>query len=494
MPTRLTRRQFIVGGLSTIPAALLASSDILKETCGVEAPGSPLVRVFKDKETPLAVAQAFVSAPSTHLMAMYAVFFPMFMETYQERAPTEIIKAAEEVKNQYPRDHHRLDALPGVVAAHRLVTTNSDDEREYLCSLIEKGLRNSNREIREITLQNLITSGWPNFDALKYFNVSEAIFKAGDDLISSAAETDKLVSPLCLYVQHLAAYRGLMLTRSTQPPQLAVANKQLEKIKHLSVDMPHLWYAHRLAQLYEGVDFRSVRGVPPQRSEAIMGWQQLYEADTRLYELLQHLALIQYRNSFAVYLTAEGRDISHPEVMTEGQAQRAIHKGASVIQNFSLRRLMADVPELPSSRREKEFQQWLLEGWLDKYTVAHEFETTRQEEKALALSIPFSQFEPRTLPRVLLREADQEKRALIIDGLIAAVHFAMTLPAAYGIVNALFKWQFGPDKALQYAQEIKPHMHEIQELINEDARQKTEKLGEQLERQQNALGQPPAVQ
>ena len=165
-----------------------------------------------------------------------------------------------------------------------------------------------------------------------------------------------------------------------------------------------------------------------------------------------------------------------------------------MIQNFSLRRLMADVPELPSSRREKEFQQWLLEGWLDKYTVAHEFETTRQEEKALALSIPFSQFEPRTLPRVLLREADQEKRALIIDGLIAAVHFAMTLPAAYGIVNALFKWQFGPDKALQYAQEIKPHMHEIQELINEDARQKTEKLGEQLERQQNALGQPPAVQ
>lgn len=494
MTRPLTRREFVGAlGIGLIAGVVYFASPYIKRLTRDEPAEVELARLLMHRDDPKGIVTAFAQAPSAHLMGMYAIFFPQFMIAHGKAAADVLAEAVREVQGSITKDLHRLEALPAAAAAHllgELKGLKNEDVRDSLCDRVARTLGSPNREIKEIVLQNLIASTWPNFDNRRYYTVSEQLLAQGDKLIEDAAETDKLLSPLCLYAQFIASYRKLLSTREYKPQYFQPLDKQMQRIKQLSEKVPHLWYARRTIELYERTTITDPKFALPQRSEALMGWRKLYSSNPETYDLLQHFAIIHYRNAFAVHKAASGVDLSYQVVMSQQQAQRAFPKAASFVQTFTLDRLVAGL-ETELTNVEPAFGQWLTEGYLDRYELPAEFASTVQDEKGIASTVPFSQWEPKTAPLLLLQEADLERHELIRAAPARLAQGLAITGGVFALLRALLERRHGAEKGEDYARELEPHSHRITEEVARHTKDVDSRLGEKLDQQQEELGPPP---
>ena len=191
-----------------------AGSAAFEAERGGHDPTSTFVRLGLDYSSPYKVASTFVRADSAFLMASYAVFFPEFLRRYGFDAVDAIRVAADEEKKLHPRDHHRLDALPSIAAAHLMPWAKSEATRNHLSLSVLSGLKDSRREVREIVLQNLVTSVAPNFDSVRFFSVEPRILLQIREIFAEACDNEKLLKPALLCAEFLLNGDGAFSPRT----------------------------------------------------------------------------------------------------------------------------------------------------------------------------------------------------------------------------------------------------------------------------------------
>lgn len=284
--------------------------------------------------TAIDVAHDFVTSKTPNLMTAYSVFYPEFLLTHKRSEAIKEIKSAISIeKTVYAKDHHRLDALPAVTCAHLLKTTVSDDLRNILCDEINATLSDPRREVREIVLQNLITATYPNPDTLKYFAANQEILKRLECFIDEYEANEKMLTPAVLSTEFLLNARAILLSREANKMDIDPFTKIIDKLT--STDCDHFWYLSRLVELYER-SWAAHSFIPPQSSEALMGWRILGD---RVRDYLQHLALIRAKLMQNLTRVARGDDPAD-YFSNRAEARRAIPKLICFFRNHGLNTLI----------------------------------------------------------------------------------------------------------------------------------------------------------
>lgn len=436
---------------------------------GSHNPTSTFVRLGLDYSCPNEVASTFVRADHAFLMASYAVFFPEFLRRHGFDAVDAIRVAAGEEKKLYSRDHHRLDALPSIVAAHLMPWAKSEATRNHLSLSVSNGLKDARREVREIVLQNLVTSVAPNFDSVRFFSVEPRVLLQIQEILTEACDNEKLLTPALLCAEFLLNARSLLKARTASTDELRPYNEAIEAARQLKA--PHLWYVPALIHLHENTfraSMNDVASLPPQSSEALMGWRNLGSA--RNY--LSLLAIARARLMYTNLLTVSGK-LSPDAAMSVEQAKRALPKTITFFNAFDLRFLLEGSPILSQVRaNEPKFADFLqaefkaLLNSPEKFRVSTEDVFIDKEMAQLGNLVPFAQFEDRNLLVRLLREHDERGRKAILSGLLAGTGAAMSVDA----MAALFAWLSGRKATLSKSSQEE----EIEKTRSEIEKRETE--------------------
>jgi hypothetical protein len=336
--TVLSRREAakVVGG--SLAFGLLVSYLDYEIEQGDCDPESIFVELGRDFTTPDQVALAFSRADTGFLMASYSVFFPEFLAKYGPKAVDALQAAAEKQKGVQPRQNpHRLDALPAVAAAHWVPRTNNPEMLHRLSKVICRGLEDPRREVREIILQNLVTSTAANYDSITCHSVSRTVIDHITKIISEASDTEDLMTPALCGTEFLLNARALLKTRGVPPQKMKPYDQALQTARQLKAS--HLNFIPKLIELHENsfhAANNDVSSLPPHSSEALMGWK-LYAP--RNHEYINLLAQSRARLAYTVFKRASGQTPTTP-AMSQEEANIALPKIMSFIRAFQLSELI----------------------------------------------------------------------------------------------------------------------------------------------------------
>src|SRR5262249_52277555 len=151
----ISRRRVLALPFAIAGAAALGTSNWLKQPDQTNPSSIFINQLYNTPDDPDVIAREFANFRTATLMASYSVFFPRFLESRGIDGVKELTNAKDAEKLKTVKNHHRLDVLPAVAAAHLLPRTTSK-YKPMLCWTISQALRDSRREVREIMLQNLI--------------------------------------------------------------------------------------------------------------------------------------------------------------------------------------------------------------------------------------------------------------------------------------------------------------------------------------------------
>ncbi len=399
-------------------------------------PGELFGKIHQTLPDPYLVCEKFIKANSAELMAYYGVFFPQFLSKYGRGAIIEIKRVAPSLKAEYPYNHHRLKALPAVVAAHLIQQTKPSDQ-EDLSDVISSGLNSRDRLVRDIILQNLITSTAVNPDSIRFYRVGDQILEAIKKIVDESADIPSLIAPLCLATEFLLNYRLLIKNKDN----ITNINKLIEYIH--SFKAPHMWYAKELIRIHEGffVSLKSA-GIPPQRSELLLGYSSY---PTRY---VAHQALIWTRNTFDEYNTAIGKYNFDSQVISAKTALQAYPKGLAYLKYHNIARLLPSAYELDFlalPREESHFQKFLsaeLKYLMNNDESIQKFKPSEYEIE-LSECVPFSQFSDRSIVEKVFKSNKKEKRRWFRDAVSVGFPTAMTVGPGFLLMYQAFKAIFG---------------------------------------------------
>lgn len=408
------------------------------------------IDIHNSSDNPDRVADAFVRANSPTLMAMYAVFFPPFLDRWGRNGVKLIAASAEKEKTIYLKDHHRLDALPAVVSAH-LLARSTDEQKEELCNTIASSLKDHRREVREIIIQNLISAVSPDVDSVRFFSINENVLTSIDNFIEESKVSHKLLSPLCLCTEFLLNARLVLSSNTNYDKITHIITKRLKSIQ--AVKVPHFRYASQLIDLHEDT-FSSANlfddfSLPAQRSEAILYWK---ECPPKYRHYLRHLALIHTRNIYAIWSTMTGKDNSYPEIMTAAQAERAFPKALAYLEHTHATELLPQSRndfQFPIPINENNFKRFVLHELDDllthpkRYNLDTSLFQPNEEERLLQECAPFSKYkDKRLIGRILSDEKLSRWKALSIiieSGIDKAIEFSGMASLLCEIISRSFK-------------------------------------------------------
>lgn len=437
----ITRRQF---GKSVLRLLFFGGAGLtaFKAEKGGYDPVSTFISLGLDFGSPHSVAAKFVRSDTAFLMASYAVFFPEFLRLHGFDSVKALQIAAPEQKKSYSKDHHRLDALPSVAAAHLMPCAKKEATRHQLSRSILTGLKDSRREVREIVLQNLVTSVAPNFDSARYFSLEPTVIKQLMMILEEACSNQKLITPALLCIEFLLNARSLLKSRKARIREIRPYTEAIKLAQELKV--PHMCYVPQLIRLHEATFKASpnnINSLPPQSSEALMGWRNLY----RNREYLTLLAMSRARLVYTNYLTVSGK-LPADAAMSIEEAKRALPKTISFFNAFELRNLFkgSSIPNA-ISKHEPEFGKFLRQDFRELLKYPSKFGVSLDgfniDEKMVKLGnyVPFAQFEDRSLLCRSLHERNERKRRAIINGLLVGFGAAISIDS----VVALAKWVSG---------------------------------------------------
>jgi hypothetical protein len=203
-------------------------------------------------------------------------------------------------------------------------------------------------------------------------------------------------------------------------------------IKYCSaIKAPHLWYVPKLIE-FHGTCFRAdpkdVASLPPQSSEALMGWRRVSHRAPEYYRML---AVSRARLAYTVWNTASGKWASS-SAMSVQEAKVALPKIISFIRAFDFAELLNNATTMDLiSAREKKFSEFLKSDFrelLNPHPVLHPLDKRREvgapggayispEMIALKDCVPFAAL---TKPAILNRaaqERDEKDMKAILSGL-----------------------------------------------------------------------------
>jgi hypothetical protein len=420
--TLMTRRQFGKAILRLLFYSGVGLTAFEAEQGGYD-PVLTFIRLGLHISSPEDVASTFVRSDSAFLMASYAVFFPELLRRNGFGSIQALQLAASEQKKIYTKDHHRLDALPAVAAAHLMPSTKDATTRHQLSQSILRGLDDSRREVREIILQNLATSVAPNFDSVRYFSIEPAVISRIRGIIEEASDVEKLMPAALQCTEFLLNARALLLARNASMKELRPYNEAIEFARHINAS--HVWYVPKLVQLHEATFKASISdttSLPPQSSEALMGWRNFPQAR----EYFSLLAIARARLIYTELLTACGK-LKSDSVMSSDEAKRALPKIASFFTTFELDRLYREssVSDLVSVRERKfaaflksEFEELIVRP--DRFGIPVDEASISAEMVKLRDYVPFAQFGDRGLLCRALRERDERFRKGVLEGIVVS--------------------------------------------------------------------------
>lgn len=457
-------------------------------------PRSLFLTLQEDFTTPEDVASEFVRAKTPFLMASYSVFFPTFLIKNGYSAVDLISKAVEKVKQKYLTNHHRLDALPAVTAAHLLRTAKEDRNRHVLSSEISKALSDSRREVREIVLQNLITSVAPNIDSVRFLSIEHEVLSILMQILEHAEDNPKLLTTVGLIAEFLLNTKALLIRRKEPVEILKPYTSLLERICNSNAS--HFWYVARLIEVHEKTftaDPYDQLSLPPQSTESLMGWKSLNQSR----DYLEVLVLMRSYHLFMNFATATGT-ICSDTVMNMGEAKRALPKTIALFRDFDLAPLINfDLVEA-APKQDREFKKF-LHGMFhqvitnpDRIDMGLSIVKTSEEEILLANCVPFSQYDNYALFTPLAREFKDESRRMLFKNIKAVISSLVTGYSAYSGSDKIIEFierKFGP---LMSTRNIpKTHIETQVEKLEKKERQieAGDYIG--LEEQQNELGPIP---
>ena len=366
-------------------------------------------------QSPNDVVRAFQQAQSGSLFASYAVFFPLFIAKYDERAPSLLRQEANREFRSDSVNPHRLDALPAIAASHVLsLRPHEEDIEKQLAAEIINGLRDSRREVQEIVLQNLISSISVDYNTTN-IRIPVEILQEIDAVIDRTKSTPKLIFPLCISVQYLLTLRSVLtLMSSSFEYALDHIDKSLAKLHSTSTQkLPeHFWFAQRLVELWHHLP-RPKLSVPaplmPQQSEALMAWNKL----SMLFDkrILEHFALIRTFNLYNTVRTVEGSDVSYSGVISPSAAKLSLQKGVTFEITYNLNtclnRYLDNNFFVPNIGTMKGFQRFLQHEYresLRNTVLPDEYLSSMSSQRLLTDRVPFQSRDERILLWELWRE------------------------------------------------------------------------------------------
>ena len=430
----ISRRQFIKLTSGSIAAAgtYLLFWEQEKQPA---IPEKAFISLSQDFSSAADVTKSFVRAKTPFLMASYAVFYPDLLHLRGRSAVQDLKKAKEAEKLVYSKDHHRLDSLPAVAAAHLLPVTVLDNDRDNLCKEIANALKDNRREVKEIVLQNLITAASPNIDVLRFFTVSSEVLKCIENIISETECNEKLLTPASLCAEFLLNARLLLRANKAPENEIEQYNRLIKLFKTSRAD--HFWFVSKLADLHEAT-FTSPEKMwnqlLPQSSEALMRWKNFGYAR----DYLSHLALLRARLIFTNLYTFTGK-IPSDNTMNSSQAKRALPKTISFYKNFNLNGIV-NIGEaqkiIPQS--EKLFTKFLSSGELyelinnpDSFDVSLSDVMPDKEEIKISKCVPFAQYRKYGILEKLANSQDANRRKFIVKAVDAGWKAAVAGYGAY---------------------------------------------------------------
>jgi len=326
----------------------------------------------------------------------YALFYPRLLQVQGRQAVADLRNAAQAEERVYKQDRHRLDALPAVAAAHLLRTTPLEDDRDALCSEIVNSLRNPDREVREIILQNLTTAICPTPDTETCFAVNQPVLAAIRNILQEAEANERLLTPAAQCVEFLLNAGAVLRARhSDMGPYDQILGVVMDS------QAPHFWYLRRLIELHKATfTFHANKfdSIPPQSSEALMGWSTLVTVSP-MRDYLSHLALIRVRLLHMLLAIKEG-SMRADEVVTTNQAERAIPKLTAFYRDFHIGELLATTKVLDKSpTSDKAFKTFIRSGRFgeaikdsDQLPLSTQNAQASSDEVRLGECVPFAQY------------------------------------------------------------------------------------------------------
>jgi hypothetical protein len=428
----LSRRQFIKLSSGTIASAWTYFVFREQEKLPVK-PEKAFVSLSHDFSSATEVTHSFVRANTPFLMASYAVFYPDLLLTRGRNAIQELKKAKEEEKSTYDKNHHRLDALPAVAAAHLLPVTVIENQKDILCDEIANALNDRRREVREIVMQNLITATSPNDDTLRHFSVNDEVLRCIESILLEAEENEKLLTPATLCAEFLLNARVLQQANNSSKKDIERYDRLIDMLRMSRAD--HYWFVSKLVQLHEATftsPEKHARLLLPQSSEALMGWKKFGYAR----DYLAHLSLLRARLMYTNLYTSSGM-LPSDEVMNKDQASHALPKTISFFKNFMLRDLI-DIDEcldnMPQS--EKLFKKFMSSGKFDdlimnpeSHNISMKDVQSDRDEVELAKCVPFAQYREYGLLQKMADDQNEDRRKFIIKAVDTGFK---TAAAGYG--------------------------------------------------------------
>jgi hypothetical protein len=376
-------------------------------------PRSTFIRLNRDFQSADEIAKEFVRADSAFLMASYAVFFPEFLSLHGTNSVALLDVAATKQKD-YGRDHHRLDALPSVAAAHLLQKTIDKEWRNTLSQKVLQGLQDRRSEVRLIVLQNLMTSVAPNYDSLRYFSVDPRIIVQIRKILQEARDNERHAFAATLCTEFLLNARASLKYRGATDKELKPYETAIEFAA--SVKAPHMQHLSTLINLH-GKTFRAsqnVQSLPPHSSEALIGWRQL----TQQRDYLSVLAVSRARLFYTIFRSAFGRLAEDPALTTE-DARRALPKVVSFFRAFEIDALLKGGP-YPAFDNDPKFVKFMNFELPELLRVPEQFGVSLDEVRAgvspelIALRdhVPFAKFTREALFSLATQDRNNAEKAV----------------------------------------------------------------------------------
>jgi hypothetical protein len=453
-------------------------------------------------KSPKDVVCAFQKAQSGSLFASYAVFFPVFIASHDENAPSLLHRAADKQLRSDATNAHRLEALPAVAASHVLaLRPHEEDVEKKLAAEIVNALRDSRREVQEIVLQNLLSSISVDYNT-KYIRVPIEILQEVDAVIERAKSTPKLIFPLCISVQYLLTLRSVLALMSSKfNYALNHIDKTLSKLQSISTQkLPeYFWFANRLIELWRRLPKPNLcvpTPLVPQQSEALMAWDKLsYLFDK---SILEHFALIRAFNLYNTVSTVEGSDTSYPQVISPDAAKVSLRKGVTFEITYNINtcldRFLAHNPSLPNIGTMKGFQAFLQrEYWesLHNTVLPEEYLSSISTQRLLADRVPFQSRDERILLWELWRETKYDFKYFvkILMGFGAG---GAAGQIAYDTFYPLLQRFMGVDYSQNQINNEKAILPDAKAIVNEAANEAEKAViaecGPQLDKMDSNLG------
>lgn len=273
-------------------------------------------------------------------MASYGVFFPRFIEDHGSIAPELLTKELLVRKGKVDINQHRADVLPAVAAIHLLPATTIPSEIERLSQYVVNALRDDRREVKEIALQNLTSSTSPNFDVNLHFKVTLKTIDAVKNVILSAADDSTLMNPSALALEFLLNSRVLLRGREEFDREVQAITDAIEQTIHIFGSSS--WIHVAMKQAHEATFKHVTRdptSLPPQSSEALIGWRKLPVA--RDYITIQALSRAKLVKQCVDLIEDRAEETS---AMTKSEAHVALPKVLDFIETYDLMTLLNTSP------------------------------------------------------------------------------------------------------------------------------------------------------